>query len=74
MVEPCLEAARGEDAGELGRELVLILLVLAVGEVRAADELTETVEELRLESADGDVATVRGRVDPVAREASSQEC
>ena len=65
--------ARGEDAGELGRELVLILVVLPVGEVWAADELTETVEELRLERADGDVAPVRGRVDPVAREASGQE-
>ena len=73
MVEPRLEVARGEDAGELGRELVLILVVLPVGEVRAADELTETVEELRLERADGEVAPVRRRVDPVAREATGQE-
>src|SRR5207344_143996 len=59
--------------GELGRERFLILRVLPVGEVRTADELTETVEELGLERADGDVTPVRGRVDPVAREATGQQ-
>ena len=51
----------------------LVLVVLAVGELRAAEKLGETAEELGLERADGEVASVGGRVDAVAGETARQE-
>ena len=73
MVEPRFERSRREDVRELAGERSLILLVLPVGEVGASEELAETLEELRLERADGEVAPVGGRVDPVARETTGQQ-
>ena len=57
---------------QLGRERLLLSAVLAVSEVGTADELAESREELRLERADGEVARVRGLVDPVAGEPTGE--
>ena len=70
--EPVCEGARGEDRRELGRERVLIVVVLAVREVDTIEELAQPLEELRLERPDREVATVRRRVDPVAREPAGE--
>ncbi len=69
VVEPGGERTPGEDAGQLGRERFLIVVVLAIGELRAVDELAEPAEELRLERADGEVAAVGRGIDAVTREA-----
>ena len=63
---------RREDLGELVRELVLVGCVLPLRELGSAEELAEPREELRLERADGQMASVRCRVGAVAREPAGE--
>ena len=72
QLEPLRERPRRERRLELAREIILRVAELPLGEVGPADQLAGPREELRLERAERQVATVGGRVDPVARERPGQ--
>ena len=70
--EPLGELALAEDRGERRCERVLIVVELALGELRETDQRHESIEELRLEGGDGESAAVGGLVRAVAGEAARQ--
>ena len=72
--QPVLERAVANIAASSAREFLLrVGVVLALGELRSADHLAEPHEELRLERADGELAAVGGRVDPVAGQPAGEK-
>ena len=72
QLEPLRERPRGERRLELRGEIILSVGELPLGEVGPADQLTGPREELRLERAERQVASVGCRVDPVARKRAGQ--
>ena len=72
QLEPLRERPRRERRLELRGEIVLRVAELPLGEVGPADQLAGPREELRLERAERQVASVGGRVDPVARKRPGQ--
>ena len=59
--------------GEFGCKRFLIVVVLAIGKLRAVEELAQPPEELRLERADGEVAAVGRGIDAVTRERAGEK-
>src|SRR5205807_5469152 len=62
-LEPGVERTGTEERGQFGRECLLILFVLPLDEVGAADQLAEPLPELRLDRRDRQEPSVGGLVD-----------
>ena len=73
QLQPCGERPRYEHGCERFPERRLVLVELALRELRSSDQLAKAREELRFERADGEAAAVCAAIDRVAREPARED-